>query len=119
MQQRSKPSMPEPLKSSQPRAEYGGTSVPTGAREQYDRRILRRWEKWAPLVRTQSSAVSAHVQIFRQKHRSAMLALLSAGLQVRRIEALNLDDPRLSQSDRDALLKEVINEQNRRQGSQH
>lgn len=116
MQERSKPSMPEPLKSSQPRAGYAGTSVPTGAREQDDRRILRRWEKWAPLVRILRQP--ALTQAFRQRHRSAMRRLLSAGFEVRWIEINNLDDPRLTEKDFDALFVEVINEQNRRRNGE-
>lgn len=118
MQERSMPLMPGRLKLTPRHDVSAGTSVQIGAREHEDPRILRRWERWAPLVRTHAQGVQtgsfpAYLQAFRQKHRNAMITLLRAGVEMRKIERLGIDDPRLTQTDRDALLREIINEQNR------
>lgn len=50
------------------------------------------------------------VEAIRREHRAAMLYLLRCGMRTDDIKRLRLDDPRLSESDRVALVSNIQNE---------
>ena len=80
----------------------GLTSESTRGSGSSDRRIWRRWERWAPLCGGMPEA--------RLVHRAAMQALLRAGVPMERIKRLDADDPRISAEDRAELIRGLVAE---------
>lgn len=72
-------------------------------------RISRRWARIAPTMRL-SLAVGSTLETIREEHCAWLTGLLRAGVSMRKIVRLNLDDMRLNRGDREALLKSVIKE---------
>lgn len=85
----------------------GPTQNPTSPR--VAQRISRRWEQIAPLVRLSLPAGST-LETSQEEHFVWLTGLLRAGLDMRRIVRLRLDDVRVSRADREALLKKVLEE---------
>lgn len=69
-----------------------------------DPRIWKLWDKWAPLLLTRGVRMEDLDRI-REEYRAWLTGLLRDGVTIRRIERLGLDDPRLSGTDRIALLE--------------
>lgn len=71
------------------------------------RRILRRWQYWAPILQV-SLPAGTDLTTFQDEFSRSLIGLFRAGLSTAKIARLGLDDPRLSISDQQHLLSQVL-----------
>src|SRR6185312_4904385 len=99
------------------------SSLPTNSVA--ERVIARRWLELAPwiLIHVRSQALKQHLpqasvpamaESMRDRHREAMLQLLAAKVDMRRVRALQLDDVRLPELLRMKLVKNYLERRARR-----
>ena len=71
-----------------------------------DPRIWKLWDRWAPILLMRG--IQAHqIDRIREDYRRSLTGLLRAGVSIRKIELLKLDDPRLSSTDRNQILSVI------------